>query len=172
VSTLRFGKNGLSLPPAGPRIGAMKVPARQTFACALMLGLLLLVNGCSTFNREWKKAAASQPTPNSLDGRWEGKWFSDKNGHTGKLLCLLTRESDTNYHAHFKATYRKIFRASYAVAFTGEMQDGAWQFKGDEDLGWLAGGVYHYEGRVTTTNFFSTYRCQYDHGTFELARPR
>ena len=148
----------------------MKVPARQTFVRALILGLALLANGCSSFNREWKKAAASQPA-NSLEGRWEGKWRSDKNGHTGKLLCLLARESDTNYHARLKATYWKIFRASYAVTFTGELRDGVWQFKGDEDLGWFAGGVYRYEGRVTPTNFFSTYRCKYDHGTFELQRP-
>jgi hypothetical protein len=171
VSTLRFGKNGLSLPPAGTRIGAMKVPARQTFAFALTFGLLLLVNGCSSFNREWKKAAATQSNQSSLEGRWEGKWLSDKNRHTGKLRCLLTRESDTNYRARFKATYWKIFRASYLVKFTGEMRDGVWHFKGDEDLRWFAGGIYHYEGRVTPTNFFSTYRCKYDHGTFILHRP-
>jgi hypothetical protein len=161
----------LSLLPADPRIGAMKAPARQTFALALTFGLLLLANGCSSFNREWEKAAANHKLPNSLEGRWEGKWLSDKNGHTGKLLCLLTRESDTNYHAHFKATYWKIFRASYHVQFTGGMRDGVWNFHGDEDLGWFAGGVYHYKGRVTPTNFFSTYRSEYDHGTFELYRP-
>jgi len=136
-----------------------------------MLGSVILVNGCSSFNREWKKAAASPPPTNSLPSRWEGTWLSDKNGHTGELLCLLTRVNDTNYQARFKATYWKIFRASYTVTFLGELRDGVWQFKGDEDLGWLAGGVYHYEGSVTRTNFFSTYRSKYDHGTFELQRP-
>jgi len=47
-----------------------------------------------------------------------------------------------------------------------------WQFQGDENLGWLAGGVYHYEGRVSPTNFHSTYRSKYDHGTFEMGRPQ
>ena len=171
MSTLRFGKNGLSLSPVGTRIGAMKVPARQIFARTLALGLLVLAGGCSTFNRDWKTAAAN-PSTNSLEGRWEGRWLSARNGHTGNLRCLLTRENDTRYRARFKATYWKIFRADYAVTFTGELRAGAWQFNGDKNLGWFGGGVYHYEGRLTPTNFFSTYRCKYDHGTLELGRPK
>jgi len=135
-----------------------------------MLGLVLLVNGCSSFDRNWK-AAAGPPAANSLEGRWEGKWLSAVNHHTGTLRCLLTRESETTCRAQFKATYWKTFSASYAVTFTGERQEGVWLFKGDKNLGWFAGGVYHYEGRVTPTNFFSTYHCKYDHGTFELHRP-
>jgi len=167
----RFGKNGLSLLLAGTTISTMKVPARQTLACALALALALLVNGCSSFNRDWK-AAAGQPTDNSLAGRWEGKWLSEVNHHTGTLRCVLKREDDSKYTASFRATYWKILRASYQVEFTGEMRDGIWNFHGDENLGWFAGGVYHYEGRLTPTNFHSTYRCQYDHGTFELTRPK
>ena len=149
----------------------MKVPARQFLAWALVLALAALVSGCTTFHREWQ-AAAAKPASDSLEGRWEGRWLSAANGHTGSLRCLLTRENDARYHARFHATYRKIFRAGYHVEFTGEMRAGAWQFTGDENLGWFAGGVYQYEGRVTPTNFFSTYRCKYDHGTFELRRPK
>ena len=148
----------------------MKVPARQIFACALALALTLLGNGCSSFNREWKNAGHS--ASNSLEGRWEGKWLSGANQHTGSLRCVLKRETDTRYQAYFKATYWKIFRASYHVEFTGERRDDVWQFRGDENLGWFGGGVYYYEGRLTPTNFFSTYRCKYDHGTFELGRPQ
>ncbi len=148
----------------------MKVPARQTFACALVLALVLLGNGCSSFNRDWK-SAAGQPAANSIAGRWEGKWLSDVNHHTGTLRCVLKREDDAKYRASFRATYWKTFRASYHVEFTGEMREGVWHFKGDENLGWFAGGIYHYAGQVTPTNFFSTYHCKYDHGTFELRRP-
>ena len=38
-------------------------------------------------------------------------------------------------------------------------------------LGFLAGGVYHYEGHADATNYFSTYSCKYDHGTFQMSRP-
>ena len=149
----------------------MKVPARQNLASMLALGLALLANGCTTFNREWK-ATATQPTANSLAGRWEGSWLSDQNGHHGNLRCVLSRASDDIYDAHFHATYWKIFSATYSVRFTGEIRDGVWHFNGSEDLGTMAGGVYHYEGRLTPTNFFSAYRCKFDHGTFELSRPK
>lgn len=149
----------------------MKVPDRQTLAGVLLFGLLALVAGCSTFERDWKGAVLNPPAAGGLEGAWEGKWVSAQNGHTGRLRCLLTREDGTNYHARFKAVYWKVFRASYAVGFTGESHDGSWHFQGAEILGWYAGGVYHYAGRISPTNFFSTYRCEYDHGTFELIRP-
>ncbi len=34
-----------------------------------------------------------------------------------------------------------------------------------------SGGVYHYDGDATPTNFFSTYKSKYDHGTFQMTRP-
>jgi hypothetical protein len=51
---------------------------------------------------------------------------------------------------------------------------GVLRFSEDADLGWWAGGVYHHEGYVMGTNFLSTYRCKYDHGTFsnDKACPR
>jgi hypothetical protein len=127
--------------------------------------------GCSTFNRDWKKAALLAAPADSIEARWEGKWLSDVNGHTGRLRCLLARESDSRFQARFRATYWKVFRFSYAVPLQFEQREGAWHFTGEENLGKLAGGVYHYEGRVTPTNFFSTYRSKHDHGTFQMRRP-
>lgn len=162
----------MSLWPAHPRIGAVKVPRRQTFAFVLVLAVALLAGGCSSFSREWKSAAANPPAADTIEGRWEGKWLSDVNHHNGALRCVFKRVTSTNYTAHFKATYWKIFRASYRVGFSGELKDGVWQFQGAEDLGWLFGGIYHYRGRIVPTNFFCTYECKYDHGTFELSRPK
>jgi len=159
----------LSLPLSGTRIGTMKVSGRQYLARASALGLLLL-SGCTSFDHDWKQTA-SQPAAGSLEGRWEGRWLSEVNHHTGSMRCLLKREGETRYQARFKATYARIFTASYRVEFMGEIRDGVWEFHGDKNLGWLAGGVYHYRGRISPTNFFSTYECKYDHGTFELHRP-
>jgi len=137
---------------------------------AAIVALLLFCGGCS-FNRAWNQAGRN-PTPDSIEGRWEGRWLSDVNGHTGRLRCVLRRSGPTNtYTAYFRATYWKILRYSYQADFPFEPRDGAWDFKGDENLGWLAGGRYHYEGHVSPTNFHSTYRCKYDHGTFEMSRP-
>ncbi|TAK99407.1 MAG: hypothetical protein EPO07_10845 [Verrucomicrobia bacterium] len=114
----------------------------------------------------------SAPTStNSLAGRWEGRWLSDVNHHTGTLRCLMTPEADGKLRARFHATFWKIFHAGYTVTLVTEPRDDAWQFHGEENLGWLGGGVYRYEGRASTTNFFSTYKSDYDHGTFELHRP-
>lgn len=107
-----------------------------------------------------------------MEGRWEGKWLSDVNGHTGKLRGLLSRETEDRYVARFRATYGKIFRFSYTVPLTVQPHYGGWEFDGEVDLGKMAGGAYYYEGRASPTNFLSTYRSTYDHGTFEMQRPK
>lgn len=140
-------------------------------ASALALLLAVFVSGCSTFNRNWDQAANQPVAANSIAGRWEGAWTSDVNGHTGRLRCLLTRESDTSYRAQFRATYWKIFRFSYTVSLAVEERDGVWQLKGEENLGAMAGGIYRYEGQVSPTNFHSTYSSEYDHGIFSMQRP-
>jgi hypothetical protein len=141
---------------------------------AVLFSVLLLCGGCS-FSRAWNQAGRTPPPADSIEGRWEGRWLSEHNGHTGRLRCVLTRSGDrtsTNtYTAHFRATYWKIFWYSYKAEFPFEPREGVWHFQGDENLGWLAGGIYHYEGRVSPTNFHSTYRSKYDHGTFEMCRP-
>lgn len=137
----------------------------------LGLWLVLVASGCSTFNRDWDRAAGQVPPVNSIAGRWEGAWTSDVNAHTGRLRCLMTRESDTSYRARFRATYWKIFRYSYAVSLAVEEHEGTWQLNGEENLGKMAGGVYHYEGSVSPTHFHATYRSKYDHGVFEMQRP-
>lgn len=131
---------------------------------------LLLCGGCS-FSRAWNQAGQTPPALNSIEGRWEGRWLSDHNGHTGRLRCVLSHKEDSTYSAYFRATYWKIFRYSYRVDLAFEQRDGVWHFRGDENLGWFAGGVYRYEGKVTSTNFHSTYESKYDHGTFEMGRP-
>lgn len=138
---------------------------------ALSATLAVLLCGCSSFNRAWRQAGKQPAAADSIEGRWEGRWLSDVNGHTGHLRCLLTRNADTHYTARFRATYWKIFRYSYEVNLWFEPREDGWRFRGEEDLGWLAGGVYNYEGQATSTHFHSTYRSKHDHGTFEMRRP-
>jgi hypothetical protein len=131
---------------------------------------LLLLCGCSSFNRDWRKAAHQSVAPDSIEGRWEGSWISDVNGHNGKLRCLLIPEEAGRYRARFRATYAKVLRFSYTVPLTFHEHDTGWEFNGEADLGKL-GGAYYCEGRASLTNLFSTYRSKYDHGRFELRRP-
>ena len=133
--------------------------------------LALVLCGCSSFNRDWRRAGTLPASPDSIEGRWEGRWVSDANGHNGKLRCLMTRISDSEYRARFRATYARVLKYSYAAELRMQPHHEGWEFNGEADLGKLAGGVYYYEGRISSSNMFSTYRSKYDHGTFELRRP-
>ena len=145
--------------------------AGQSVALMAAGSLLFLVGRCSSFNRQWNKVEEARVTPDSMEGRWQGRWVSDANGHNGKLLCIVSRRDEGDYAARFRATYLKILRFSYTLPMKVEPQDGGWQFHGEENLGKMAGGVYRYEGKATPTNFHSIYHSTYDHGVFEMERP-
>ncbi|MSU58222.1 MAG: hypothetical protein EXS35_08585 [Pedosphaera sp.] len=132
----------------------------------------LLLCGCSTFNRDWQRAAAQPAPPDSIAGRWEGRWVSEANGHSGDLRCLMTPATNDVYHARFRATYARVLKFGYTVPLAVQPHFDGWEFNGEANLGKLAGGIYYYEGRASLTNFTSTYRSKYDHGVFELARPK
>ena len=150
----------------GPQHGVCKWRA-----LALVLVLPLLALGCSSFHREWKVAASTPPPARGITGRWQGTWLSHSNAHTDKLRCLITKQTDELYEARFHAKYQKILSFGYTVILHAKRTEDAFQFDGDADLGWFAGGAYHYEGKATPTNFFSTYRCKGDHGVFQMTRP-
>jgi hypothetical protein len=94
------------------------------------------------------------------------------NGHTGRLRCLLRRDTAGQYQARFHAKYKRIFSFGYTVPLTVKATNHVFGFQGEANLGWYAGGLYHYEGQMSPTNFLSTYRCPADHGTFQMTRPR
>ena len=145
---------------------------RKNLVLALLAGAALLCSGCSSFNRNWK-ASLAQPAPDDgLSGPWDGQWVSSKNGHRGRLRCIMEAKGDGRFDARFHAVFWKIFRASYKVPFHAVENDGAWKFEGESDLGKLAGGIYTYEGTADGTNFLATYKSKYDHGRFEMRRPR
>jgi hypothetical protein len=139
------------------------------FAMAALL--VLLANGCSTFNYEWRREAGKPPSTNQITGRWEGQWISEASGHNDALRCLISRQEDGRFRARFRATYEHVLHFSYTVLLDGRYGTDGVGFDGTADLGKIAGGVYHYKGYANGTNFFSTYRSQSDHGTFRMRRP-
>jgi hypothetical protein len=132
----------------------------------LAVGILC---GCSSFNRDWKKASVNST---DIQGRWEGTWTSVPSGHSDKLRCLVEKISEEKYRARFDSTYEKIIHFKSNVILSGAKTNSAFHFSGDAKLPWWAGGIYHYAGKVDPTNFVSTYRCKYDHGTFQMSRPQ
>lgn len=135
---------------------------------AIILALLLC--GCSGFNRAWTQAGTRTQSTNSIEGRWEGRWLSAKNGHNGNLRCLITKDTNDACSARFRATYAKILRFSYTIPLEVTRSNEVWYFRSEADLGKMAGGVYQYEGTTTATHFHSTYSSKYDHGDFEMSR--
>ena len=146
-------------------------PLRKSIVALLVVWASLTLSGCSSFNRQWNQAANQPPPKTDLEGRWEGSWQSEVNGHHGKLRCLISSEPDGLYRARFHAKYARIFSFGYTVKLRAESDDGRLSLKGEADLGFLAGGIYRYEGHVDRTNFFAKYACKYDHGTFQMKRP-
>ena len=148
---------------------------RHTFlrssALLFTLGAAAFFCGCSTFTYDWRQAA-KQPAPtNDITGRWDGSWISTANGHRGALRCLVTKRVDGGFDARYRATYQRVLTFSYTVPLGPQSDADTAGFRGEADLGWLAGGLYKYEGRANPTNFFSTYDSKYDRGTFQMTRP-
>jgi hypothetical protein len=135
----------------------------------LVAGLLAGGAGCSTFERDWRAAFPAT----GIEGRWEGRWSSDVTGHSGRLQGLVTRRAEGGYEARFHAHYKILLPLTFnsTVPLSVEPRGGVWKIQGDANLGWLF-GQYHYDGTVSPTNFFSTYSCSYDRGTFQMVRPK
>jgi hypothetical protein len=139
---------------------------------AVGLGLIAALAGCSSFDNDWQ---AAQGFAAGIEGRWEGTWSSDANGHEGGLRCLVTRRSDEGFDARYHATYSGFCGTvsfEYTVPIKVRSGPDGWHLQGQADLGWLAGGVYEYDGLATPERFFCNYEASEDHGIFTLRRPR
>jgi limonene-1,2-epoxide hydrolase len=123
--------------------------------------LAALFNDRADFQRRWND-------PSTPEERWQGEWVSETNGHRGVLKCLLTKTESGEYQATFYAVYARLLSVAYSVPLHGRRDAGKLKLEGQADLGQLAGGIYHYKGEADETAFNCTYRCKYDHGTFQL----
>ena len=140
--------------------------------CLLLLSVLLLAGGCSSFNRDWNKAA--DQSFEGMEGRWVGRWHSNYNQHNGVLRCLITKREGNTYHTRFHAKYKWGFITvsyPYDMDMTLTPAGEIFNFTGQADLGKLAGGLYHYDGNGYVERRDSNFRADKDHGNFELERP-
>lgn len=133
--------------------------------------LALAMTGCAGTRPPSSPAATASAAAEPLLGRWEGTWLSHQNQHTGALACLVSREPDGRHRFDFRATFWKVFRASYSVHLDVREIPGGHALSGSENLGGFMGGVYRYEGTVSNGTLRATYESEVDHGVFNLARP-
>jgi hypothetical protein len=141
---------------------------------SLLLGFLLAaVTGCSTFDRDYQKALeAPRTSGEGIQGPWEGRWQS-QGGHGGdKLRALLQQTAPDTYHARFRAQYWGIFATDQDVDLHVTSTAPPINASGEANLGFFKGGVYHYDATITPSQFEATYKSKYDHGQFNLARPK
>jgi len=160
-----WSSTALSAAPSGAaavRIGGLL----SIIACMAMLG-----TGCSSFHREWRAGGKRPEATGKITGRWEGTWRSEANGHHGRLRCLISQAPKGDCQAWFYANYLRILHFSYKVNLAITTNADEFHFEGQADLGKLAGGLYHYEGHATGDRFLSSYKCERDHGQFEMSRP-
>ena len=136
----------------------------------IWLLILVLVTGCCGFNREWDRAVVEPPGTNAVAGRWDGFWMSERNGHNGRLRCLIQPATKGTFSARFHARYWKVLSFGYTVPLAVRCSNEVCRFESEANLGKLAGGVYRYAGTVAGTNFHSSYRSKYDHGYFQMRR--
>ena len=148
---------------------------RRCNRLVVLTGISLLC-GCCSFEKKWQAAAFREADgPRGIEGRWAGSWQSDANSHSGGLRCIITKGENGAYAAEYKATYWGIFKFGYAMQLSVNDLEGGSDaeaaFVGEADLGWLAGGMYRYEGTASASKFFCKYGSKYDHGTFTMTRP-
>ena len=134
----------------------------------------LFLCGCSQFERDWRSPAFLRPPAGgeAFEGRWKGYWKSVPSGHSGSLRCIVSKVDEDTCRAHFNASYALLLRFGYTAEMNVETRGGTAHFTGQQDLGPLAGGVYHYDGRADGRQFYCTYRSGNDHGFFKLTRPK
>ena len=144
---------------------------KSSLLAAGIAATLPLLAGCSSFGKHWRAAMETPPPSDSIAGAWEGRWVSERNGHKGRLRCVMEPTEENQYQARYHAKFWKIFSSSYTVPFHVQREGTNFVFTGESDLGKLAGGVYHYSGSATPEQFRSSYKSKYDRGRFAMRRP-
>ena len=141
-------------------------------ALATVALTLLWSSGCSAlsgFHRDFN-SPCSCANGEGLAGCWEGCWESHCTGHHGKLQAIITQVDETHYCARFHGTFFKFLPFEYYMLLTATPDAERYALAGQKDLGKLAGGVYRYQGRATSTDFLANYTSCKDRGVFVMRR--
>lgn len=139
----------------------------QPLSGLLMAAVLCMVCGCSNIDQQWQ---AAPEHPKGIEGRWEGVWKSQQDGHSGPLRCVIRQAGPETYDCLFNATFWGIFRATFEAKLIGRSVGEQVYLMGDQDLGWPM-GLYHYACSANPTQFYCAYHAKDDHGYFALGRP-
>jgi hypothetical protein len=139
----------------------------STAALWALIAAACLSTGCA-FSREWKSASRQPADPTDLTGAWIGTWQNSNNTHNDKLKAVISRVSDTEYEARFKAWWLGVFSGTYSTTLFGHWEGNEFVFQGTQDvMGW----EFKHRGRASATNFVSDYSSADYRGRFIMHRP-
>jgi hypothetical protein len=136
----------------------------------LIAGGVLL--GCDGEQASSPPPAETQPSARTdlLVGYWEGTWTSEVDDGSGKLTANIVKLDENRYRSVFVATYGGFIPFKQEVVVTADRSQVPWEFEGSSDLGWMAGGVFRYDGHSDGETFWSTYKSKSEKGVFEMRR--
>jgi len=142
----------------------------RTFQISVIWGLsmsvLILLGGCHSAHQR----NHIDSIKDDIEGRWVGKWHCEQTGDSGKLRCHLTKQEDGRYQARFDGTYWGFLPFWYTIQMDISERDTIYYVQAKENLGWLGGGIYTYEGIINNTEFQISYTSIRHKGTFVLER--
>lgn len=139
---------------------------RTLFLLVLIVGMGLPA-GCS-FSREWN-AARREPVPDhDITGAWVGTWQNSNNSHHDRLKAVITRVSETEYQARFKAWWLRLLSGTFDTPLKGHWEGDEFVFEGTQKvMVW----EFHQQGRASATRFDSEYSSSDYRGSFSMERP-
>src|SRR4051794_12553154 len=112
------------------------MPAMRRAPAFFLLVLLASTGGCA-FDRKWLTLAHETPEPapaaaDPLAGRWEGKWVSEQDGHSGRLRAICTRAAvgGQTYHIEYDAYFLGILRFTHGMNVTATREGDTVKFQG------------------------------------------
>lgn len=127
-----------------------------------------LARGQTHFEEEWDRFKTRGAA--DLQGCWAGTWRSNDLRKQGPLKCVLTRIAPATYVASFCVRCFGRFPVSYDVQFRVLERENRFDIEGAADLGLLAGGVHHFDGRASLHDLWCNYSARRETGKLELKR--
>jgi hypothetical protein len=137
----------------------------------LSLATVLTLASCSSYQRDFRKAALTKPLPGPT-GPWKGHWQSEVNGHYGPLWCLVSRGSEPDlWKFRYRAGWGFLQFGDYTHDVTARpRKDGSLPVSGKMTLP-NNFGTYSVHGLVTDDRFHLHYQGSGDKGSMTLTRP-
>src|SRR5687768_16396056 len=121
------------------------MPLTSLLRCASIICLSAMLPACSEFDREYKAAVQNGPPADSIEGAWDGRWQSNAGHGGGRLWAVVNRTGESTYFAKFKAGYWGFLESENDVNLRVTSATQPVRASGNQDLGYLKGGVYHYD---------------------------